>query len=173
MVRREVCDDVGLFDEGILLGEDLHYFGLIAHKHEIWGTYEPLTIIRIHDSNMYNGQAALDTRPMLAAVYKLCDQLGVRPRTIARTAARCHQEVGLYHLDQGQAREARRHFRQAFLLYPRQGRAAFLYALAVFGGRPNKAYRALRCRMRRFRNLVSWAGLAQGKQSRERIGNVE
>lgn len=154
MVKRDAIVGSGMFDETIRSGQDLDTFVSIAHDHAIHAMDEVVATLRAHGSNLH--QDLTNAGPhQLAAAYKLRDKFNVPTRAMAKTLSRCHLHYGLYLLNRGEAREARKHFARVILLYPRRLSAWALLVLSLFGGRPFRAYRAIRRGRSRSRRYLS------------------
>ena len=153
MIRREVMEAVGLFDESIISGQDLLYFASIAHRFQVSAIDDTLSIMRVHDSNLHLDLSK--SRYQLEAAYKICDAFGLPPKAMAKTLSRCHLHYGMYLLQTGQAREARPHFATVLRLYPKRAIAAPFFLLSLMSGRPYRVYRALRSRNRKSHRYFS------------------
>jgi glycosyltransferase involved in cell wall biosynthesis len=117
MVRREVFDESGLFDESraVAFGEDWNMWLRIAERRLFGVIREPLARVRVHEGSMMrssNTEAVYASKRRIVeqAVARNPDQLErIRPRVLAGLA----DSAGLRYLRLGDKRNARRMFARA------------------------------------------------------------
>ena len=75
MVRREVIDRVGGFEEELSTAADQEFLFRVAHQYEIGRLPEVLCLYRIHANNMHNNIGKMETDHLLA--YKKTEENGL------------------------------------------------------------------------------------------------
>jgi glycosyltransferase involved in cell wall biosynthesis len=112
LVRRDLLLEIGLFDEGILCGEDLDLWLRVAHRYQFAVVNEALVLRRIHATNV-----SLDPWVRVTGDMHVCEKLERYAPTAARDAkwrvllaerrARVLRERGALQLAEGEILSAR------------------------------------------------------------------
>ena len=138
LIRREAYDAVGGFDSSLRFSEDFDLWVRLARRYEVGYVNAPLTVYRVHPTNISRVQ---DLRHSLVAIDAFEGLLAKDPaivrdygiRTVAEVRYRLHAYCAYAHYYEGHYSIARRHFLIAWRWRP--GRSRLLaYALACTTG---------------------------------------
>jgi lipopolysaccharide transport system ATP-binding protein len=134
MVRRELVEAVGFFDENRLLAgcEDYDLWIRLARTHEFAYEPRPLTVYRLHTANLSHDPLRMAEALLLVADKALTadPELG---DVLGRDRVRIHMcnlalQAASTNVDAGDLRRARRHFRSAIGYAPRTMKTWALWA---------------------------------------------
>jgi glycosyltransferase involved in cell wall biosynthesis len=125
LIRRNVLQTVGTFDEGLLARQDVDMWIRIAALYQIDFVPEPLVVYRVHNDRIsVNREARL--QGFLYLCRKLQKELGTRPRALANQ----YQSIARLYTQLGKTREARRYLMKSIRLNPRP-KVLLRYALSL------------------------------------------
>jgi glycosyltransferase involved in cell wall biosynthesis len=123
LIRKDLLDRVGLFDETLAITEDYDLWLRLAFASRAAFVDEPLAWIRRHEGSISREREILTHQNMLTVLERLSDrqQLSLRQSVeVRRAIARARVRLGRFYLKSGVRADARRQFRTALLFNPMQ-----------------------------------------------------
>ncbi|SEK28255.1 glycosyltransferase family 2 protein [Nitrosovibrio tenuis] len=142
LIRAEVFDKCGVFDESLPYSEDWDLWLRISREYPFIKVKKPLTLYRQHprQGNLIPRNTDYRTELLVRSATKwgLCSRDGrcISKREFRQTIARYHKDFGIRHLASGNLKIANRSFLKSWLKSP-FGLKSLLYIPAgLFGWRP-------------------------------------
>ena len=142
LIRAEVFDKCGVFDESLPYSEDWDLWLRISQEYPFTKLRKPLTLYRQHPQQGNRIARSIDYRTELiskaAARWGLCSRDGrcITKRQFKQNIARYHTEFGLNNLASGNLKTANRSFLKSWLLSPIGLKNLAYIPAALLGWRP-------------------------------------
>ena len=142
LIRAEVFDKCGTFDESLPYSEDWDLWLRISQEYPFTKLKRPLTLYRQHPQQGNRIARSIDYRTELiskaAAKWGLCSRDGrcITKRQFRKNIARYHMEFGLNSLASGNLKVANRSFLKSWLKSPVKLKSLAYIPAALLGWRP-------------------------------------
>jgi glycosyltransferase involved in cell wall biosynthesis len=142
LIRAEVFDKCGMYDESLPYSEDWDLWLRISREYPFIKLKRPLTLYRQHPRQGNRVPRSIDYRTELltkaAAKWGLCSRDGrcVAKRQFNENIARYHSEYGLHNLSAGNLKTANRAFLKAWSRHPQNWKSLAFIPAALLGWRP-------------------------------------
>jgi glycosyltransferase involved in cell wall biosynthesis len=98
IVRRDVVQKVGAFDESLKVGEDYDFFLRALLRTELEVVEQPLLRRRVHPGSLSRQDHLLDAETDLATLYRFLERY---PQLLRRDPRRVHRRLADYHFSHG------------------------------------------------------------------------
>jgi glycosyltransferase involved in cell wall biosynthesis len=142
LIRAEVFDKCGMYDESLPYSEDWDLWLRISREYPFIKLKRPLTLYRQHPRQGNRVPRSIDYRTELltkaAAKWGLCSRDGrcVAKRQFNENIARYHSEYGLHNLSAGNLKTANQAFLKAWSRHPQNWKSLAFIPAALLGWRP-------------------------------------
>ena len=142
LIRAEVFEKCGAFDESLPYSEDWDLWLRISQEYPFTKLKKPLTLYRQHPQQGNRMARSIDYRTELiskaAAKWGLCSRDGrcITKRQFRQNIARYHMEFGLNNLASGNLKVANRSFLKSWLKSPVKLKSLAYIPAALLGWRP-------------------------------------
>jgi len=121
LVRKEVLDDVGTFNEALLLSETTDLFIRITQRYQVGCIRRQLVKRRMHDGNLTKNFNETGLRSGITIVARHLETLRLRPLTkvkVRRRLGGLYRRLARYDLGQGRRQQARAEFLASLTAWP-------------------------------------------------------
>jgi glycosyltransferase involved in cell wall biosynthesis len=152
VVRRDVVQDVGGFEEWLTISEDWHLWVKVAAKGRVGLIEEPLCQIRVLSQGITSDRMFLFEEAVKAIndlESRFSGTSGMNRLYARRGKAKMLSMLGRNYLFSGETAEARRLFSEALTSFPLRLDATVFYALACLGRKPVLTLRSLKKAIRK------------------------
>lgn len=144
MVKRAVLQDVGLFREDFLIGEDWEMWLRVAQKYEIGCVHRYLAELRLLPEGMQKDYLKM-ARGLEYMLPIMLREFKLGPRGKARLRGACLYDASVYYFLGGDRARARSTFLKVMAYNPRRIKIRrdllFIYARALFGNETLRKFR--------------------------------
>ncbi|MBI3812636.1 MAG: glycosyltransferase [Nitrospirae bacterium] len=153
VVRRDVLDRVGLFEEDLIIGEDWDLYFRLAMEAPFDFIDEPLVLRLVHEGNLQNDFTKIEFK--LQNELRVIERMHAHPglsgdhcQTRKATLHRLLFSTGEWYFEQYRMGPARRYFLKALPYHPFQGRTYLLLFKSLLGENLLKIFQGMKKVMR-------------------------